>query len=408
MKVINHCEVCNYQDLESVLNLGSFPLCDDLIPISSSRISMEYPIEILLCPQCLTAHQKYQVPKIELFPKSYHYRSRFTADVVDGMTQLVDSVNGLFKFDGLKGRKVLDIGSNDGTLLNIFRNSGAITIGIEPTDAALESENMGHYIYQAYLDISLAEEIFSTYGFLDVITFTNVFAHIDDLPMLIESLNKLMGPNTLLVIENHYLGAVLSQMQFDTFYHEHPRTYSAKSFTYIAESLGARIIKVEFPKRYGGNIRIYISKILKENSKTDLNRIIREEENLFFKDFVKMNKAIARYIAKTSILINNLVLTYGMLPAKAFPGRAAILVKMLGLSDRQISAVYEKPGSKKIGNFLPGSRIPIKSDAELLATTNSLPIINLAWHIGPEIAEYLRSLGYNGKIINIIDQDSFL
>jgi hypothetical protein len=81
---------------------------------------------------------------------------------------------------------------------------------------------------------------------------------------------------------------------------------------------------------------------------------------------------------------------------------------MLNLSDKQISAVYEKPGSKKIGHYLPGTKIPILSDEELLTKSKNLPIINLAWHISPEIANYLNSLGYVGEILDIISAESFL
>ncbi len=401
------CEVCGNRQLETILKLGSFPLCDDLIPITSNETSLEYPIEILFCESCLTAHQKYQVPKKKLFPLNYHYRSRFTADVVDGMKKLAQNTNDFFFPDSLTGKNVLDIGSNDGTLLDIFKKLGAVTIGVEPTDAALESELKGHSIYQKFFDKAVANSILTNFGTPDVITFTNVFAHIEDLPSLIENLKILMSPQTILIIENHYLGAVLSKMQFDTFYHEHPRTYSAKSFIPIANSLGAKIIKIDFPERYGGNIRVYISKEVRAQDQSVLNSLIFEEQN-FKNQFIEMGKAINKYIVGTKELINDLVSAHGALPAKAFPGRAAILVKMLGLTDKHISAVYEKPGSKKIGHFLPGSRIPIKSDSELSFVNKNLPIINLAWHIAPEISEYLKSLGYLGKMINIVDPESFV
>ena len=103
--------------------------------------------------------------------------------------------------------------------------------------------------------------------------------------------------------------------------------------------------------------------------------------------------AIERYIREN-----------GRLRAKAFPGRAAILIKLLNLDEKSIEAVYEKPGSMKIGCYLPGTRIPIKSDNELFSLSDqSKPILNLAWHIPNEIKEYLFANGYLGKIININD-----
>ena len=131
MLTIDSCEVCGNTKLETVLDLGKHPMCDDLVEVTSDRVCKEYPIEIVYCEECQTAHQKYQVPKHELFPKNYHYRSRFTADVLNGMKNLVNNCEETF--GSLKGKKVLDIGCNDGSLLDFFREKGALTFGIEPS-----------------------------------------------------------------------------------------------------------------------------------------------------------------------------------------------------------------------------------------------------------------------------------
>ena len=85
-----------------------------------------------------------------------------------------------------------------------------------------------------------------------------MLAHIDNMHELITALSTLMGPKTLVIIENHYLKSVLEGMQFDTFYHEHPRTYTAKSFEVIAELLGAKLVDLQLTNRYGGNIFVRI------------------------------------------------------------------------------------------------------------------------------------------------------
>ena len=244
-KEIDHCEVCGSRTLIPVLDIGTHPMCDDLVAIGNPRVCIEYPINILYCETCRTGHQRFQVPKRQLFPESYHYRSRFTADVLSGMKNLVDSCEQ--HFGSLKGKKIVDIGCNDGSLLDFFREKQALTIGVEPTSAAQDAAKKGHVTIHDFFTEATADEIIAAHGKPDFITFTNVFAHIEDLGGVVVALTRLIGDNTVLVIENHYLGSVLRTNQFDTFYHEHPRTYSYRSFVFIARSLGSQSDRCRVP-----------------------------------------------------------------------------------------------------------------------------------------------------------------
>ena len=404
---INSCEVCGNQALESVLDLGFHPMCDDLVAVGDNRVCIEFPIEILFCKNCNTAHQRFQVPKEDLFPSSYHYRSRFTADVLNGMKNLVDSCS--TRFGSLIGKKVLDIGCNDGSLLDLFRAKDAVTFGIEPTGACVDAIKKGHFSYNNYLSEELALEFVKDHGKPDFITFTNVFAHIEDLQGVLRALKVLTSDTTIIIIENHYLGSVLSGSQFDTFYHEHPRTYSFDSFKRMAATLGMPIAGVEFPARYGGNIRVFLGNSLQALHATDLDLVaLAQRESGFFGDFTLLRKNIESWLITKREFLQEEFKRNGKLRVKAFPGRAAILVKLLDLNESLISAVYEKPGSLKIGHYLPGTRIPVHSDEELFALSDqSLPLLNLAWHIPLEIRTYLSEHGYSGNVHDIIDSHTF-
>jgi len=395
------CEVCGSEQLDLVLNLGMHPMCDDLVPINQDRVCHEYPIEILFCDACKTAHQRYQVPKELLFPQTYHYRSRNTADVIAGMKDLVATCED--KLGTLLGKKVLDIGCNDGSLLSIFKQKGSVTFGIEPTGAFEDAQQAGINVVHDYLSEKVANKFINEFGHPDLIVFTNVFAHIEDLTQLLNSLRVLLGKKTIIVIENHYLGSIFERNQFDTFYHEHPRTYSYSSFVKIAENLGMEIGMVEFPSRYGGNIRVLLQPILGKYATHHKAGEMSNCESLFKESFNKLQNQVELWRISKATEIAAAVKLHGPLIAKAFPGRAAIPLKMLGLDCTSILAIYEKPGSGKIGHYAPGTKIPIVSDNNILIdVSQGAPILNLAWHIDKEIRTYMDQMGYKGSYINII------
>jgi len=394
--LIKTCEICNNPQLTPVLDLGSHPICDELISIGSDEVNEEYPINIHYCEKCYTAHQHHQVPKKKLFPSSYHYRARFTKDVLDGMESLVSYLED--NFGDLNDKSVIDIGCNDGSLLNFFRDRGAMTYGIEPTDAAFDAAKNKHGIVHNYFTPKVAYNLDK----FDIITFTNVFAHIEDLNSLLMAIAAITKNDSLLVIENHYLGGVLDKNQFDTFYHEHPRTYSLNSFIHIAEKLNMDILSVEFPSRYGGNIRVVMGdNRLYKTTGLDIDEVLKVESQ-FLEKFKQMNEFISNWEVSKKAEIEEYIKTYGLIEAKAFPARAAIPIKLLGLNENHIKCVYEKPGSLKIGTYIPGTRIPIVSDDEIVDISLKTGFINNAWHISTEIEGYLRNLGFNGQLINII------
>jgi D-mycarose 3-C-methyltransferase len=313
-----------------------------------------------------------------------------TGSVLSGMKDFVESTEK--RIGNLRGKFVLDVGCNDGSLLNFFEEKGCKTFGIEPTGAALDSR---HETINAFFDTDSVSQVLADHGTPDIVTFTNVFAHINNLPELLENLKKLIGPTTNLVIENHYLGAVLKTDQFDTFYHEHPRTYSQRSFEFIAETLGLSLLDAQYVSRYGGNIRAFIGR----GESIESSKVV---ESVFREQFAIMAENIKEWQSETKTWIEDYVAKNGRIRAKAFPGRAAIMIKMLDLDERHISAVYEITGSIKIHHFVPGTRIPILPEVDLYSLEDQAqPILNLAWHLPTEVRRNLAKNGYMGEVIDI-------
>lgn len=394
-KVIKNCPICK-KKMPIILKLGKHPLCDDLIKIGSKRKNNLYNINLLLCKKCIIICNQVQIKEKILFPSTYHYRGKLTNDVLLGQINLVKNIE--LKYGNLKNKLFVDIGCNDGALLDILAKKKAKTLGVEPTSAANDCKST-HHIYKNFFNIKTAKKIKKKYPKVDFITFTNVFAHINKLGELIKALQILINDKTVIVIENHYIGSILKTKQFDTFYHEHPRTYSLTSLKNIAKKIGMNISYAQFPKRYGGNIRVFFSK---RDNISKYKNIIKKEKK-YLREITKLKNFVNLWISYKKKQILSLNKKYGALSAKAFPGRAAILINLLKLNNKNISRIYEKKNSKKIGYFAPNTNIPIVSDNSLNKIKYNEPILNLAWHINDEIKSYLKLINIKNKVIPILD-----
>ena len=403
-KIIKKCQICE-KKLFNFLNLGNQPLCDDLLKKPNNN--QFYKLKVSYCKDCLTAFQKYNIEKKILFPKTYHYRSSNTKDVLDGMKDLVLSSKKYFT--NIKNKTVLDIGCNDGSLLTLFKKQGCKTFGIEPTGAYKDAKKKGHKIFNNYFNSSSSSKIKKIIGKIDIITFTNVFAHIDDLKDLLLSLKNICDEDTLIIIENHYFGEVIKKNQFDTFYHEHPRTYSLKSFVKISEKMKMKIIDYKFVRRYNGNIRVYLSykgKVFKKKSEVKKNL---RSEKLIINQVRYLQNRVDYWRLKKKKQLHKIIKEKGPIAAKAFPGRASIILNLLKLDSNYISFIYEKNKSLKNDKYAPGTNIKIVKEKFFSDEDKKKGvIINLAWHISSEIKKYLRSqLKYKGKVIDIISKSDF-
>jgi hypothetical protein len=398
-----NCDVCKKKLDGPILSLGDQPLCDDLKKIGTNTKNKKYKIELKLCRECLTINQLHKVNQKTLFPKKYNYRAALTKDVQIGMEKLVSKINPLIK---KKRRSILDIGCNDGSLLNFFKKKKFITYGIEPTNAHKDCSKK-HNIYNEYLNKKSIKKILSKEKFIDVVTFTNVFAHIVNFNELIRNLKILVPKINYLIIENHYMGSVFKTNQFDTFYQEHPRTYSVNSFVFISKLLGMKIKKIEFPQRYGGNIRVYMSNNNNKN-KFHIKKILKKEK-LFKKEFMSLKNKINIWKKSKNLLINDLIKKGHTIYGKAFPGRASILINLLKLDSNKLKCIFEQNNSPKNFHFVPGGKIPILPDRSMLKTLGKKSIIiNFSWHISNEIKKYLKKMKVKNKIINIIENKDFI
>mgnify|MGYP001340149335 CR=1 FL=1 len=399
---INYCQICGTKKIKSVLNLGHQPLADDLKDTKSNNVGTNFfPIIIGFCKECILLQNNYIVDDKSLYSKNYHYRPGITKDVVNNFGTMSQK---LVKLYNLNSKHIVaDIGCNDGSLLKQFRKLGIKkTIGIEPTDTIRFAKPEIKTV-QDFMNVSSSKKALKFYGKTDLITTTNVFAHTNNLKSFILGVKKLIKKDGIFVIENHYLGAILKKKQFDSFYHEHLRTYSLTSLIKLMKYYGFKIVNAYTTERYGGNIQAHftlgnlkksqnVKLILNKEKKNKLNK--EKTYKKLKKDIEIIDNKISNFIKKNK---------HKKIVAKAFPARASILVHRFTSIKNNISFVAEQPSSLKLNKYVPGTNIKIISSEKFKTFKPDIMIV-LAWHLFDTIHKKWKAKLKKTKFVKILPQ----
>ena len=397
---IDRCQSCDAGELEPVVFLGYLPPVNALRAIGEGADAEPwFPAELLHCHQCSLVQLGYAVDPRVLFPPTYPYRSGTTRILRENFADLHRRL--LARLPLRADDLVVDIGSNDGTLLENFRAAGTRVVGIEPTAAAAVARERGIPSLETFFDSSAVMRVLADHGAAKVIIATNVFAHIHGVSTLVENIGLLLAPGGLFVSESHYLGDLVETLQFDTVYHEHLRYYSLTSLRHLLEARGFRVVHAERIPTHGGSLRVYAEQGNTLPVDQSVDRLLAAEaaaglaDGAWVPDFRdRMARAKLDLYALLREVRGRGARIYGV----GAPSRASTLLTWVGLDDTILDCVLEVPGSPKIGKYMPGTRIPVLDETWLAEDPPDVALL-LSWHIADELAANLTRRGYRGDFI---------
>jgi len=396
-RAVTKCQISNSNKLESLIFLGYLPPVNTLKKIGSTpEEEISFPAELLYCKKSKLAQLGCIVDKEILFPYSYPYTSSTTKVLRENFADLYKDTSKIINLH--KDDLIVDVGSNDGNLLGNFKGKHRV-LGVTPEKIGEIAIKKGIPTIIDYFNKKTSLKIIKKYGKAKIITATNVFAHIDDINSIVKSIKQTLKEDGVFISESHYLLPLIQTVQYDTIYHEHLRYYSLESLNFLLKKHKLEIFDVKEISTHGGSIRVYASRKGKYKiSHRVKKQFKKEKKNLNKKSFEKFKKNVISSKINLFNLIKKIKDKNKNIFGVGAPSRASTLINYLGLDQDIIDCVLEINGSYKIGNYIPGTKIPILDERIL---SNKMPdfLILFSWHIKDELKKNLKKKGFKGKFI---------
>jgi 2-polyprenyl-3-methyl-5-hydroxy-6-metoxy-1,4-benzoquinol methylase len=389
------CRVCKSKKLSVVFDFGPTPLANSFITKKYLEKEEEYfPLKVVFCNSCTFLQLAHVVNPQILFDK-YVYFSSTSNVFIDHFEKLASKLTKELNLD--KNSFIVDIGSNDGILLKPFKSRNIKILGIEPARNIADIANKQKIkTICSYFSTKIAKEIKNKFDNADIITATNVFAHIDNLDEIIRGVKILIKENGLFIIEVPYLIDFIEKFYFDLVYHEHLSYWRVETMKRLFLKYDMNIIRAERVNVHGGSLRLYISKnknhILKDNSVESLIKL----ENKY--KLNSINTYLNYYLVIQKKKLNILNLLYKLkLKGKSIAGYGApakgnTLINYFNIDSTIIDFIIDDSPWKQ-GLYTPGKRIKVEN-FDYLNKQQVDYLLIFAWNFSQSI------INKNNKFIN--------
>jgi SAM-dependent methyltransferase len=380
--------------------LASTALCDAYLPYERRNEAQEvYPLGLFLCRDCGYVYLPYVVDP-EIIYHDYIYVTNSSLGLSEHFKSYTDQV--LQRINPAEGSLVIDIGSNDGTLLKFFKMKGMRVLGIEPASGiARAATDSGVKTLVGFFNSKFAKRVKNEYGKATIITANNLFANIDDLEDFTEGVRELLAGDGVFIIESSYLADMIENMVFDFIYHEHLSYLSVKPLIRFFDRFGMELIDIQRIPTKGGSLRYYIQ--LKTGSRpvsASVSEMVAYEERMglgrpdIFKAFErKINECNAKLLS----YINKLQNQSKTIAGYGGSATSTTLIYHFGLG--QILDYIVDDNTAKQNTFSPGYHIPVLP-SEVLYQRKPDYVVLLAWrYIEPIINKHRNFLEQGGRFI---------
>ncbi|MDD9878943.1 MAG: class I SAM-dependent methyltransferase [Magnetovibrio sp.] len=395
------CQLCGGRDLERVLSLTATPPANAFVGAADVGAAQPaYPLEVALCGSCRHVQLLDIVDPSVLF-ENYVYVSGTSPAFVQHFEDYAAEVTS--RFSPAAGGLVVDIGSNDGTLLSAFQSRGHRVLGIDPArDIAAAATARGIETRAAFFTDELAADLAAEHGNAAVITANNVFAHAEDLAGITDGVRRLLAADGVFVFEVSYLVDVYESTLFDTIYHEHLAYHSVTPLAAFFARHDLRLFAAERVASHGGSLRGYVCHQSAEwPDDGSVAALISLEHGLSLHEAATLRAFSAKIDgigAELGGRLRDLKASGKSVAAFGAPAKATTLMYHFGIGPETIDFIVDDSPLKQ-GLFSPGMHIPVLPVTEMYARRPDAVVV-LAWNFAaPIIANHQAYLDAGGQFI---------
>ena len=381
------CRMCDSSSLAKAISLTSTPPGNDFLSKDElGRNEPVYPLDICFCKECNHVQLGHVVdPKI-LYQKNYSYVSATSKNFVEHLKNYAKDMIERFKLES--GDLVADIGSNDGTCLQFFKEKGMDVVGVDPaTEIAEKATKNGIKTVADFFGYELALELRKNYGAAKYITSHNACAHIDNLYDVVSGVEYWLDKDGIFVLEVGYFVDVYNNTWFDTIYHEHVDYHTVAPFEKLFEQVGMEVISVQRITPQGGSIRVMTQKIGGKFQRDDsVNKLIALENKLGLnkvETLHEFNSNICNISEELQKLVHSLKSKGKSIAGFGAPTKATTLMAHFGIDENVLDFIVDDNPLKQ-GLYTPISHIPVLSAKELYKRKPDYVLI-LAWNFAEPI-----------------------
>ncbi len=382
----NCCRLCASTNLHLFLSLGEMPLANAFLETPANfREEPSFPLDVYFCANCTLVQLLDVIDPTVLF-RHYNYVTG-TSDTIAAHN--VEYARAMVERLELKPSDlVIEIASNDGSLLKNFRPYGVRTLGVEPAqNIAAIANAAGIETVNQFFNASLALQLASAYQRAQCIIANNVLAHVDDPKDFLQGCKQLLAREGIISIEVPYIYNLIEQLEYDTIYHEHLSYFSVQSLMRLCQEVGLVIIGVETMPIHGGSIRVLMGH--RERYRTPATSVldlVKSEQALGLDQLRRYNAFCDDVLAHRRNLLgalHELKTSQKSIAGYGAPAKGNTLLNFCKIGTDLLPYTVDK-SMLKVGRYTPGMHIPVRSISDLVQDQPDYVLV-LAWNFVEEI-----------------------